>query len=65
MKLWKRRIIRLGRVAAFALLTCIPLLSGCNSALSFSYMLDWGALIIFAPLRSIYGGVMLDIINTF
>jgi len=53
-----------GRVAALLMLACLPLVTGCNPAFGFAYMLDWGALIIFAPLRSAFGALSLDLVNS-
>ncbi len=62
MKLVKRTV-RPGRLTAWVLLTCLPLLTGCNPGLEWGYAVDWYALIVFAPLRSLYGSVALDLIN--
>jgi hypothetical protein len=45
-------------------LACLPLIAGCSQTLGFVYMLNWGALIIFAPLRAAFGALTLDLINT-
>ena len=64
MKRMKRTMFGPGRLATLLLLSCVPLLTGCNTALAWGYALGWYALLVFAPLRSLYGSAALNLVNT-
>jgi hypothetical protein len=63
MKIEKRIRFGRGRLAALFLLACMPLLTGCAQTAAWAFMFDWGALILFAPLRSLFGDLSLQLVN--
>lgn len=60
-----RRMFRRGRWTALTMLLVLPLLTGCNEAFALSFGYVWYSLILFAPLRSLYGAASLQAFNSF